>query len=411
MNIIDQTIAWTLIHSLWEGAVVALALAGVLSVARSSRVRYGAACIAMLALLAGFSATFYRLAPSHGQVPAVVRMVPVATSAFAHEGPAVRTRRWDAGDLLPWLAPLWMAGVLLFQLRCLASWMAAGRLRRLGVCGAPDAWLKRLDALRERLRMARPVTLLESCLADVPVVIGHLRPVILVPVGLLAGLPAGQVEAILVHELAHIRRGDYLINLMQTIVEGLLFYHPAVWWISAVIRTERENCCDDLVVATSGNAHEYATALAALAENRWATREMALAATGGVLLKRIRRLLAPREGPRAALIPAWSAGILVVGCGVALAAWQSPQQGAPVVPAQQTSPAVTKYDQWFEEVTYIVTESERTEFKNLQTDGERDRFIEKFWARRDPTPGTPENEFKDEHYRRLSWSIIIFCKL
>ena len=99
------------------------------------------------------------------------------------------------------------------------------------------------------MRISRPVRLLESAIAEVPVVIGYLKPVILIPAGLLANLPVDQVEAILLHELAHIRRADYLVNLLQTMVESLLFYHPAVWWISHVIRTEREHCCDDFVLA------------------------------------------------------------------------------------------------------------------------------------------------------------------
>ena len=152
-------------------------------------------------------------------------------------------------DFLPWLVPFWMAGVVLFYLRHLASWAMARRLRRTGVCAAPDFWQERLSLLAGRLRLSRPVKLLESGLAGVPVVMGHLRPVILMPVGLLTGLPAGQIESILLHELAHIRRDDYLVNMLQTSVEGLLFYHPVVWWISGVIRTEREHCCDDLAVA------------------------------------------------------------------------------------------------------------------------------------------------------------------
>ena len=126
---------------------------------------------------------------------------------------------------------------------------------------------------------------------DVPVVIGYLRPVILVPVGLLAGMPAGQLEAVLMHELAHIRRRDYLANTLQTVVESFSFYHPATWWMSGVIRAEREKCCDDLVVDASGNAHEYAAALAALEQTRWTANEAVLAATGGNLMKRIHRLL------------------------------------------------------------------------------------------------------------------------
>ena len=102
--------------------------------------------------------------------------------------------------------------------------------------------------------------LLESCLVQVPIVIGQMRPVILLPVGLLAGLPAEQIELILMHELAHIRRYDYVVNMLQTFIEGVMFYNPAVWWISKVIRTEREHCCDDLVVAATRNAHAYAAA-------------------------------------------------------------------------------------------------------------------------------------------------------
>ena len=105
-------------------------------------------------------------------------------------------------------------------------------------------------------QLAFPVLLLESALANVPVVFGHFRPVILVPAGLLAGLPPEQIQAILLHELAHIRRCDYAVNFLQRLVEGLFFYHPATWWIARVIRAERENCCDDAAVAITGNAHQ-----------------------------------------------------------------------------------------------------------------------------------------------------------
>ena len=413
-----KALGWTLIHSLWEGAAITLALGVVLAVARSSRVRYAAACVAMLALLGGFAVTLYRLAPREIRRAAAVRALPLPASTLIDDRPvAIRRTPWDASELPPWLAPIWLAGVFLFQLRFLASWSAAGRLRRRGVCTAPPAWTQTLDALRQRLRVTRPVTLLESCFAEVPVVIGYLRPVILMPVGLLAGLPAGQVEAILLHELAHIRRADYLVNLMQTLVEGLLFYHPAVWWISSAIRTERENCCDDLVVLTNGDAHEYATALAALAENRWTMRQAALAATGGNLVKRIRRLLSQPEGPRATIAPVLSVGILVMTGAAALTAWQTaaPLAHSPLIKAlplvfaqAQTAPAaapaVSPYDKWLrEEAVYIITDQERADFKNLKNDADRAHFIEEFWKRRDPTPGTPKNEFKEEHYRRIAY--------
>src|SRR6185295_2411884 len=123
-----------------------------------------------------------------------------------------------------------------------------------------------------------------------PTVVGWLRPVVLVPVGALAGLPADQVEALLLHELAHIRRHDYLVNILQNVAESLLFYHPAVWWISGHIRAERELCCDDMAVFVCGDSLSYARALAQLESFRPA-QVSALAANGGSLADRIARLL------------------------------------------------------------------------------------------------------------------------
>jgi GWxTD domain-containing protein len=390
MTIVQNAVGWTLLHSLWEGAAIALGLAVVLSVARSSRVRYAAACFAMLAFLLSTAVTLYRVMP-HGSGNGAQALILPSSPSLPNDSSHAARPLWDASDLPPWLAPLWLVGVLLFQVRCLAGWMAASRLRRLGVCRAPDEWVATIDRLRARLRMTRSVTLLESCLAEVPVVIGHLRPVILMPVGLLAGLPAGQIESILLHELAHIQRADYLVNLMQTLVEGLLFYHPAVWWISSVIRNERENCCDELVVETSGNPHEYATALAALETNRGS---MVVAATGGNLVKRVRRILGEPEGPRIAIAPILATGIVIL-CGAAvMSAWQAPAPKA-------DSP----YDKWVkEEVVYIITDQERAAFQALSSDEERAHFIEQFWERRDPTPGTVENEYRDEHYRRIAYA-------
>ena len=147
-------------------------------------------------------------------------------------------------------------------------------------------------------------------------VLGHFRPVILLPVGLLVGLPPGQVEAILLHELAHIRRYDYLVNVWQRLVEGLMFYHPLVWWISSVIRTERENCCDDMAVAITGDAHAYAAALAALEQTRCSGYEPAVAAGGGSLVKRIRRLLYPK-GPYGAGTPLFAAVVVMAAAAAA----------------------------------------------------------------------------------------------
>jgi GWxTD domain-containing protein len=197
--------------------------------------------------------------------------------------------------------------------------------------------------------------------------------------------------------------------MAQTFAEGVLFYHPAVWWISNVIRTERENCCDDLVVAARGDAHEYAAALAALAENRWAAHDLAPAATGGSLVKRVRRLLTQQpEGPRAALTPVFAAGLIAIGSGIALLAFQSgsPKPAQVLAQAREaTPPAESPWDKWLtEDVAYIITNEEGNDFRQLGRDAEREHFVEQFWLRRDPTPGTPENEFREEHYRRIGYA-------
>jgi GWxTD domain-containing protein len=389
-----QALGWTLFHSLWEGAAAAVLLTVTLAVSRSPRIRYAAACLAMLGIFAAFVVTLSRSMPEGFGTPATVIRNVVYASAGGQSLPEISVELRMAAAL-PWLTPFWIAGVILFHLRTITSWTIAGRLRRRGVCRAPDGWQERLGRLRECVQVTRTVLLMETVLAQTPVVIGCLRPVILVPIGMLAGMPAGQIEAILIHELAHIRRRDYLANLLQMVVEGFLFYHPAVWWISSVIRAERENCCDDLVVAINGNAHEYATALTALEENRWAANQAALAANGGLLMKRIRRLLYPKESPRAFLMPVLSAGVLAIVTALALTAWQSK-------PAETSA---DPFQRWLnQDVTYIITEAERNAFNQLQSNPEREQFILQFWERRNPTPGAAENPFQVEHYRRIAFA-------
>jgi GWxTD domain-containing protein len=401
-----RALGWTLFHFLWEGIALAGLLALMLFVLRSARARYAAACVTLAAMLCAFAVTFLRVLPEQaaGPVHGALHLPPPPDPS---SGSLAARGAFQASDLLPWVVPVWLAGVLLLHLRTLAGWMAARRLCGSGVCAPPGEWQERLRALARAVRLSMPVTLVESCRVDVPLVVGYLRPFILVPLGMLSAMPPDHVEAILLHELAHIRRRDYLVNLLQAVAENLLFYHPAVWWISGVIRAERENCCDDLVVAVRGNAHGYAAALTSLEESRWAASPV-LAATGGNLMKRIHRLLNRPERPHAALTPAFSAGLVVILAAVALAAWQPKPDERPQEPQRkQGSAAVpdSPFRAWLtQDVAYIITDEERGAFKRLTTDEERNHFIEQFWERRDPTPGTPQNEFKQEHYRRIAYA-------
>jgi peptidoglycan/xylan/chitin deacetylase (PgdA/CDA1 family) len=234
------------------------------------------------------------------------------------------------------------------------------RLRR-SAGPVAEAFEELLARASRRVRVSRAVRLCRSALVEVPTVVGHLRPIILVPAAALAGLTPRQLEAVLAHELAHIRRYDYLVNLLQTAAEVLLFYHPAAWWLSRRLRAEREHACDDAAVeAVAGDVLLYARALAALEQTRAARAprapELALAADGGSLMKRIERLVRLNQNPgrhnaparprpplfAAALLAALCCGagalaraLVPAGAGVALATHP------PASPAPRRQVAVT----------------------------------------------------------------------
>lgn len=228
-------------------------------------------------------------------------------------------QHWLVGHLgraMPWLVGAWAIGVIGLTLRLVGGWIVVQRIRRQVLDAPLDALQTRVDELRERLRVSRPVRIFKSALVEVPTVIGWLRPVVLVPAGALVGMSPRQLEALLAHELAHIRRHDYLVNLFQTIGETILFYHPAVWWVSNSIRAERENACDDVAVAVCGDRVVYARALWELERARAASFELAMAANGASLIDRVRRILAP--APKASHTSRWAAGAVIMGAVLAV---------------------------------------------------------------------------------------------
>ena len=243
-------LAKTLLHSLWQSAIAAFLLAACLRFIQSARLRYAAACGALGAIVVASIGTFVFLAPTaapqHRPQPAVYANLGSGIPYPANVT-AVSSRSL-LQTTLPWVTPAWFLWFLLFTSKQIGSWAATKRMRQRGVCLAPDAWQRKLDELQNRMMVSKPVLLIESCLTQVPLVVGQMRPAILVPIGFLSGLPAEQVELLLMHELAHIRRADYAINILQAFAESVMFYNPAVWWISNRIRIEREHCCDDAVV-------------------------------------------------------------------------------------------------------------------------------------------------------------------
>ena len=270
-------VGWTLVHFLWQGALIALlyaAVRGLLGRALTPRARYALASLALAVMTATPPLTLLAVGSLHaGALPVQQWRVSGAV--------------WERA--LPWVVIIWLGGALVFSARLIGGWRLTARLRSVAVGPVPREWQHALEDLMGRLRVSAPVRLVASSLISTPVVVGWLRPWVLMPVDALTGLPMEQVTALLAHELAHIRRHDYLANILQSIAEAVLFYHPAVWWISEQIRTERELCCDDLAVEASGDVLVYARALADLDTHRRARLNAVLAADGGSLVNRIRR--------------------------------------------------------------------------------------------------------------------------
>jgi len=292
-----ERLGWTLVHFFWQGVLlVALYAAARRWILNSSRpdTRYILACVALAAMIAAPLVTWGLMRPSDA-APAsasLISRVPVTASTVTATTPVILLESGtQAAQFLPWVVAIWLVGATAFSIRLIGGWVIAARIRSTLVRPAPPEWQQSLNRLKARVGVTRPVRLLISALVQVPAVVGWLRPVVLVPIGALAGLPSEQVEALLIHELAHIRRHDYLVNILQSVAEALLFYHPAVWWVSGHMRLERELCCDDVAVSLSGDAFTYALALAEMESSRPAHVHAAMAANGASLADRIGRLL------------------------------------------------------------------------------------------------------------------------
>ena len=321
---------------LWQGAAIGalFAVADALLVEASPRVRYAAGCAALALMLAAPAATFAgmpsRVRDSRIASPAASTSAAASPASAPAAAPGTSpSHRGGAhpDPLAPWIVGAWLAGVTGLSLRLVAACLAVDRLRRRRSRSVPPALEARLAAIASRMGVTRTVRLLESASVRIPGVVGALRPAVLLPVGIASGLTAGQMDALLAHELAHVARRDYLVHLVQAFAETLLFFHPAVWWVSHRIRVERELVCDDLAVAATGDALLYARALLAVEERRLApaAARLAMAADGGGgrggagLSARIRRL-AGRAPARASAPAPWIAGVLALSSALALGA-------------------------------------------------------------------------------------------
>lgn len=333
-----DALAWSLVHFLWQGAAIAALAAAVMYVFRSPATRYLVGIGALALMLASFAVTFsvLRDSPVNGaemstlqlQMPAHVTAntwkpdssAPLSSSSFAAER-----------DFL-WVARAWLVGVAALALRIVFGLLVLEYLRRRNLVALPAPLVAKFTALQQRLGIRRFIRYCECQRVRVPAVIGFFRPVVLIPVRALTGLSIEQLEAVVAHELGHIKRFDVAVNFVQVIAETLFFFHPAVWWLNKRIRADREDCCDDVAVAMSGGSVGYAKALATMATWRDAPR-FAMAATGSPLAARVSRLLGMHDSGDGRTSGVFAATLVLVSALIAGAVslgLVKPAQAAPV---------------------------------------------------------------------------------
>ena len=303
-----------LLHFLWQGAVLAAisAVALRLLVRRSAEARYAVAVGALLIMAAAPVLTFVFNSTISTMTRAAVVMaanaIAPATVSTRVPAPLIDWNAW-----MPFILLLWFTGVGLSTARLTASWWITLRLRRTAESILPGSIGEMFRSLTSQMGFVRSVMLMKSRRISTPLAVGWIRPVVLLPVRAFTGLDEDQLRAVLAHELAHIRRHDFLVNVLQRCVESFLFYHPGVWWLSARIRAEREHCCDDLAVRMCGDPLIYAQALVQMEQERGGAPQVAMAAGGTGLTSRVLRVLG-RDSRRGD----WREAVLVWICLLAI---------------------------------------------------------------------------------------------
>jgi len=300
---IIRAFGWTLLHSFWQAFFVYACLRIVLRIwpMASAAIKYHLSFLSLAGIAGWFLVTFYNQLTAIREAQKIQEMAmtwDTATIAAAMEqlpkqSNGLQTILPGMESYFPLLVAVYIIGVTLMTIKLCLDLAQLRQMRQEGISAMGRTWDEHLLKLAENMGVTRKVQLFISQHLQVPVMIGFLKPVILLPAAMVSNLSPEQLEAILLHELAHIKRNDYLLNIFQSIVETILFFNPFVWWISKNIRLEREHCCDDLVIAGTVQPLHYAKALVALEEYRLTANPMAMAAADDKhhLLHRIKRIM------------------------------------------------------------------------------------------------------------------------
>ncbi len=300
---VASAIAYTLIHSLWQAALIALIMSAFLHLYREedARVRYRISYCAMLFVLLGAMITFCIYYVSGSQTEAATLASGDAFPAGCLAPPSASDDTTLISSVISWIqahpatiAAMWIMGICLFTLKLAGSLLYIRYMKKGYSHSLPSHVKLSLQKITKQLNLSSTIIVAESIKVTTPMLIGYLKPVILFPIGMINRLSMEETEAVLAHELAHVYRNDFLHNMILSVIEMIFYYHPAVWWISANVRSERENCCDDLAVKLTGNKVTYANALVKLEElklSRIPSLAIPMARNKNMLLHRIQRII------------------------------------------------------------------------------------------------------------------------
>lgn len=365
INISDSltdALGWTIIHSLWQGLVIGLIAYMVLRIWKrhNPQFKYMVGLLALVAILVSTIITFLHeyhpeqvisetvgMTTPEGIFKETINITGDETLITSHMSVAAIQQKIPAA--FPWITSIWLLGVVILSIRFAGGFILVSRYRRKEISSLPSYLEERFRRLMRRAGITRKINLKLSGKVLVPTVIGVLRPMVLIPAGIISLMPLEQLDSILAHEIAHIRRYDFLINIFQSLMEALFFYHPVVWMLSESVRREREKCCDDFAVSVSGKTSVYARALTGLSEIQLRAASPAVALTGNrnQIIHRVERLIKPKKMKTnasdkivAGVLILGSAIILTLSTGASLSSMEY-QQGASL----QIEPAGTDTEQ------------------------------------------------------------------
>lgn len=310
-----ETIGWTIFHSLWQATLVLILLLVVLFFMKkySPRIRYFIAFSGLVSIvvISGFTAfKSYSYAKEKVEIKQTLISNPLEVKEILKQKLAAETEsKTKANQFIssantiklraflqrnfPVVFLLWVLGMFYFLIRLLGGIVHLQQIRTRHVTNMESEWILKFEEIKEKLVINKSVEFLQSAMIKVPMLLGYFKPVVLLPVSLMTGLAPNEIEAVIAHELAHLKRHDYLLNIIQSVIEAVFFFHPAVWLISKIIRNEREHSCDDLAVQSTGDKLNYIKALAAAQEISMSTAPnyaVAFSNNKSGLLNRVKRI-------------------------------------------------------------------------------------------------------------------------